>query len=557
MTNPVKLKGATGGTDSASDASKWLGSGVQLLYAQPEIYPAPVPYQWFGARWLYLRGGEYTVRVASEGEASIYFNNDEPVTVPSTNRLTFVVKLGQGSNRVRIKVSNKEYKAASYIGFTITRSGSSSPEYKSATKGFNADLDDYPSAGSKPEIDKTANLPVWSIPPNWSDAVGESIEWMTNVLVSESGAEQRRKVRVLPRRKITFNITEWATSQRTLDIFVATLGKSPFILPLYFDKQATDRDIAAGSLLIDGDFSNRPDYLPGSVVVIHKAGDPLVNEALIVSSVSNGTIALKNPTIKSWPAGSILYPAVRARIEDIDSITRQTSDVATTSVSFTVIDGLDHKPAWEYVEKNDSTDMNVLTGIRNNWREATTLQMTRIVSVQDNSVSNSVVMDSGGDTSVTQRMSVMIHGREEYKKFLSLIYKLAGRYTQFQFPTRMHDIKVVKNIRHVDGHLVCEKSGYAQIKGSTQYVRQWFMITLYSGKKIFGRVISVDTDEDYDYLVLEQAVGNILLDDILMVCWCPISRLASDTVEIQHRTDLDGVAEAVLVINSFHDRRKV
>ena len=53
------------------------------------------------------------------------------------------------------------------------------------------------------------DLPVWTIRPNWKGGILERLEWLTDVLASDTGVEQRRSVRPTPRRsfEITVNPT--------------------------------------------------------------------------------------------------------------------------------------------------------------------------------------------------------------------------------------------------------------------------------------------------------------------------------------------------------------
>ncbi|RUF67839.1 hypothetical protein IPC1105_33025, partial [Pseudomonas aeruginosa] len=43
-------------------------------------------------------------------------------------------------------------------------------------------------------------ITAWSFAPDWADGVQESLEWLTELLTSTSGLEQRRSLRLSPRR---------------------------------------------------------------------------------------------------------------------------------------------------------------------------------------------------------------------------------------------------------------------------------------------------------------------------------------------------------------------
>lgn len=55
-----------------------------------------------------------------------------------------------------------------------------------------------------------ARVIAWAWPPNWADGVEERLEWLTDVLTSRSGMEQRRALRVAPRRSFeaSFVVTD-------------------------------------------------------------------------------------------------------------------------------------------------------------------------------------------------------------------------------------------------------------------------------------------------------------------------------------------------------------
>ncbi|MEL2255713.1 hypothetical protein, partial [Klebsiella pneumoniae] len=43
-------------------------------------------------------------------------------------------------------------------------------------------------------------ITAWPFAPDWADGVQESLEWLTELLTSTSGVEQRRSLRLSPRR---------------------------------------------------------------------------------------------------------------------------------------------------------------------------------------------------------------------------------------------------------------------------------------------------------------------------------------------------------------------
>lgn len=552
MANPVEIKGAT----ATVNGSASLG-GAQLLYAQPTFGSAPSPYEWNMSKWIYLRGGTYRIRLVADDKAVVSINGGDPITVVTGVVTTISAALPAGASKFEINVTNSTANSPCFIGFAMFNGSDANPEYVTSPTGWVGDLEEMPSPGDRPEVTVNINLPVFPIEHNWSDPITETFEFLTDVMVSESSAEQRRKIRMFPRRIMTAKFAEWDLDGRTLDIALAGLGQSTILVPLWFDKQGLHEAIKEGDYDIPGDFTERLDFSAGRLMLLKNPNNYLDSEVIIIKEVYDDKVVSSRAIKKDWPVGTIIYPLSRGRINQLDSISRQTSKTIEASVQFELLDPLKISGKWNYTDANASTGLHVLTGLQNNWRDATTIEMSRNVVIQDNAVSPPVVVDVGGNALTTQRLSLMTTGRAEYKALVQLIYAMSGQFSLFQFPTRMNDIELARDIAHHEGYLVCLPTGYTEFSGDKQDVRKWVIISLKSGRNIYAKVISVKRDDKLEYLVLEQAVGDIMRKDILMVCWCPISRLGSDSVEIQHQTDTNGVCETVLAINSFYNRRKV
>ena len=67
-------------------------------------------------------------------------------------------------------------------------------------------------------------LPLWTFPPNWNSPIKETLEWLTDVLQSPSGAEQRRALRLAPRRSFTFEVLVHQAQRTRADLWAHVLG---------------------------------------------------------------------------------------------------------------------------------------------------------------------------------------------------------------------------------------------------------------------------------------------------------------------------------------------
>ena len=61
------------------------------------------------------------------------------------------------------------------------------------------------------------NYPVWTFEPNWSGSVSEMLEWLTDVMASPDGSEQRRSLRSFPRRSMDVATAAEGDERQLLD----------------------------------------------------------------------------------------------------------------------------------------------------------------------------------------------------------------------------------------------------------------------------------------------------------------------------------------------------
>jgi hypothetical protein len=99
------------------------------------------------------------------------------------------------------------------------------------------------------------NLPVWSFEPNWSSTVTETLEWLTDVMTSPSGSEQRRTLRYLPRRFYEFTTMLVDAERRFFDNLLIRSGSARWYMPLWQDTNVITADRPLGSAFIPTDYS--------------------------------------------------------------------------------------------------------------------------------------------------------------------------------------------------------------------------------------------------------------------------------------------------------------
>lgn len=558
MAELVKVKGTTraGGDTGPTSVVSTALDGAYLLFTQDDFNYAPSNYRVYMARWLFLDGGRYIMKAWAEDEADIIINEEKRYHVGYGREYKFEINLEHGGSLFQMCIASHVEGSPAFVAFAIYKDGSPTPEYRTNPDGWQAMMEGYPDVGDNP-YDNNAMYPVWPLEPTWGDPITETIEWLTNVLISESGAEQRRKLRTYPRRSFTASFVEWKLGQRMLDAAATALNGGDIIVPIYWDKQALHTEAMEGTNVIHGDFSGRWEFAPGRVAVLKNQQNMIDNEAVLIKAVTDNAIITAKDLKRSWPVGTLLYPAAPARINNIDSIERPVNDAALTKITFEITEPFKVEKKLNYMEVNDKNNKMVLYGLKHNWGESVTIDLSRDVVIHDNAVGRTMTTDVGKNSISMQRTSLFIQGIDGHRAFLEMLFAAEGQMMTFHLVTQQEDIRPVKDIVHEEGYIACEPIGYTAFGTVSQQIRTWLVIQKTDGTRLYAKAISTRIAGNVEYIVLEHSVGTIPLQDILMICWCPISRLGSDSVDIEHKTDIEGLSTSVLVFKSFYDRRRL
>ena len=87
-----------------------------------------------------------------------------------------------------------------------------------------------------PQIeDIRLSMPVWAVLPNWKGGMSERLSWKTDVMESETGAEQRRSVLAHPRRTVEVDFLREGAARSRMDLFFNGIGKQEILVPMWHE----------------------------------------------------------------------------------------------------------------------------------------------------------------------------------------------------------------------------------------------------------------------------------------------------------------------------------
>lgn len=389
----------------------------------------------------------------------------------------------------------------------------------------------------------------WGFLPNWDQGVNERLEWMTDVLASPLGVEQRRSLRVSPRRSFEVQLIAIPSERSLLDLSCLNWGLRRWAIPMWHDIQLLAQPVEAGSTVLPC-MTAGFEFEEGGLLGLRGTG-ALDYEIATITEVRPDALVVARPLQKDWPMRSRLYPVKSAQFMEQPETARLTNNIGKLRVTFLLVEPTDvpeQKPVIEYRGKPVFTQRPAES-------QDLTYSYQRLVDIVDNNVSNRRLHDTAGIGFTAQSHQWMLHDRQQRNAMRGLWYYLRGRQRSLWVPTHNDDLILASDVEPGANAINCKMTGYTRF-ARNQPGRRDILLTLRDGSEIMRRITSATEEGETERLVLD---GPLHLDriirprDVERISFMALSRLDQDFIELRHEVDSDGLATANAVFRSLRD----
>lgn len=408
-------------------------------------------------------------------------------------------------------------------------------------------------AAAAPSLRITGNrLVAWTFVPDWTDGVLERLAWLTDVLASGSGAEQRRALRLAPRRSFETRQLVEGRERALLDLSLAGWGARVWALPVWPDVQQLASAVALGAVTVPCITAQRDFYAGGVAVMI--GADAFDAEAVEVLSVGTTALTLKRPTQRAWAAGARLYPARSAQLLQQPTLHRKTDRLAQVDVAFRLVDASD----WPTTAATQYRGAPVFS-LRPDESEDLTSTWQRLLLELDNGTGAPALIDTADLGFAIQGHRWTLGGRTEQAAWRSLVYGLRGRQAVVWLPTHADDLTLVAVAGSAAATIDVAAVGYTRFAVGRPGRRD-VRIELSDGSVLHRRITGAsEISASIERLALDTAPGVALNPpasagvQVTRISYLQLVRLDQDEIELHHLTDADGVARVQVVWRTLRD----
>lgn len=403
--------------------------------------------------------------------------------------------------------------------------------------------------GAEPGLRITATrIIAWSFTPDWADGVLERLSFATDILQSESTVEQRRALRLAPRREFEAPMLIEGRERQLLDLTLFGWGARIWALPIWPDIQLLDVEVSIGATAIPCS-TEHLDFHDGGLAMLR--GESAFNsETVEIDVVTLTDLQLKRPTQRAWPAGSRLYPVRSAQLLEQPSLSRLTDQAIRADVHFLVMEPCD----WPAVMPSTLYRGRPVYDARPDETGDLTSSLSRLMLTLDSVAAFPLFTDSAD-----RGLAVLGHrwldlGREMRAALRSFIYAMNGQQKAVWVPTHADDLTLVDQVTDLATTIDVAYAGYTRF-ASGKPGRRDIRIKLHDGSVFFRRITgSTELSADVERLAIDTAFGRqILPAEVMRISWMALCRFNGDSIEIEHMTDSEGVAACSMVFKEVRD----
>lgn len=377
------------------------------------------------------------------------------------------------------------------------------------------------------------NLARWTILPNWRETVSERLTWLSGVLTSPTGAEQRFGVRRTPRRSWEASFLGQDRDRAWMHNAISAAGAARWYVPVFTDTSRTAAEIPSGATTIPVATSGREFAVGGFVMLLR---DALTAQVHQIASVGAASLTLTAPTDRIWPSNTVIAPAVVARMTEQPTVSRQTDRVSSARVRFEV----DGPSPSAVADLGALYDGYPVLAVEPNIAEDVNVAYSRLLAEFSTEMSRRVIVDVSNRSFTTQQHRWLRRGREENDALRAYFYALQGRRVATWLPTFAADFDLVADASAASTTLTVGLCGFARFGGAA-FGRDRILIERRDGTRITRRITGVSESSTNEVLTLDSALGiACAVADVKRISFMQLARLDQDSIEFVHYTDKMG-----------------
>lgn len=381
---------------------------------------------------------------------------------------------------------------------------------------------------------------LWSLVPNWKTPLRVSHEFLTEIIASRSGKEQRRALRETARRKLSYDALVENDSLRLVNGLLARLRSAPMDVPDFSAGVLTTSAMASASATLAVD--RIPTWLTAGAEVALVAGRRV--EKRTVDAISGLNITFEETADAPWHPKTRICPLLSGRPAGDMRSTRITNAVGPLDVELALT------PATETPDEGGVDFRAYFNGrevfmARPNWTTSPTVSYLNPVETVDFGRGVVAFTQAVDHNSQTRTATYLHRSAAEADVIRQFFNRMKGQRGEFYLPTWENDIALAQDVAAGTTDLLTVTGSELFHSYADDPTHRAIAVTMTSGFVFFREIEGIVLDGDDSVIVLRDPWPfDVPTADVRFISWMPVVRFATDTLTVEWVTDQ--VAQAVL-----------
>ena len=380
----------------------------------------------------------------------------------------------------------------------------------------------------------------------------EKLQFLTDIIRSATGEEQRIALRKNPRQLFEWNVRtdngDW--DQQRLNVLMYDWQQRTWGIPMWHEQTMLTAAATAGDTVINVGSTANADYRVGGLAMVFVDGQSF--DVQTIAAVGASTITFENPLIGSYPADTVVAPLRAGFMKRRTDASRWRSGDMNLRVSFTCTDndsdladisGLD-----SYNGKVLLDECNVMTG------DTIGESYEKDIIVLDN-LTGTISQESPWDYAKRgSSLTLYSNTKAQTWTWRQFLHAMKGRQVSFYVPTFNKDMTPTAALVSAAQDLVIENIGYVQFidrKPNKKHIQ----VVLTDGTTIEREISSAsETSTSIETLTMTDTWGqDVAVEDIERISFLEEVRYNSDEITIRHERGERTVHIGAPILTVFDD----
>lgn len=370
------------------------------------------------------------------------------------------------------------------------------------------------------------------LPVEYEAPVNETLAFLTDIITSLDGKEQRIALRENPRQLFDVEYVLDENDRQRMQAVLMDWMDNLFGFPLFHEQVELTAAHTAGGTTYAITQGDQVDFRVGGLAAVMSSAD--VFDVIRISAVTPTQITASDPSTNSYAIGAKVLPLRLARIVEVIPTEREVNNIETFRVRFEVSDNdtgvfAGSISGWStYLGKVLLDDGNVVRGTMPG-------QLAHRIYRVDNSTGQVGQVSIWPKNKRSQEKGFVARSRAEILKLKKLLLAHNGRQKSFYIPTFIEDLDIVANLTLGSATMDIANIEYTRFIGSRE-PKATFRITFTDGTSLV-RIVQSSTkiSATVERLTLDTTwPANRTVAEISRVQFYELARFDSDEFVISY-----------------------